>query len=71
MPGTALEPALRELETPAGAGRVWLGCEAGVMRSIRRHLLDDRGFDRAHIHTHGYWKTGAVNHPDHDVGQDE
>jgi NADPH-dependent ferric siderophore reductase len=41
------------------------------MRNIRRHLLDDRGIDRARIHTHGYWKAGVSNHPDHDVGQDQ
>jgi NADPH-dependent ferric siderophore reductase len=40
------------------------------MRNMRRHLLDDRGMDRGQIHTHGYWKGGAANHPDHDVGQE-
>jgi NADPH-dependent ferric siderophore reductase len=69
-PGAGIEGAIRSLDLPAGAGRVWLGCEAATMRSLRRHLLDDRGLDRAAIHTHGYWKAGVVNHPDHDVGQD-
>jgi len=44
--------------------------EAGVMRDIRRHLLNERGMDRARAHTQGYWKYGAVNHPDNDRGQD-
>jgi hypothetical protein len=26
--------------------------------------------DRAHAYTQGYWKYGAVNHPDNDRGQD-
>ncbi len=70
LPGARIESAIREFELPAGSGRVWVGCEAGAMRNIRKHLLDDRGFDRGQIHTHGYWKAGAANHPDHDVGQD-
>ena len=69
-PGPLIEAAIRNLDLPAGSGRLWLGCEAGSMRNMRRHLLDDRGMDRGQIHTHGYWKGGAANHPDHDVGQD-
>jgi NADPH-dependent ferric siderophore reductase len=69
-PGPGIDAAIRNVELPQGDGRVWVGCEAGSMRSIRRHLLEDRGLDRAQIHTHGYWKLGAANHPDHDVGQD-
>jgi len=68
--GRCLEQAIRELELPTGEGRVWVGCEAAVMRDIRKHLLLERGMDRAAIHTHGYWKQGASNHPDHDVGQE-
>jgi NADPH-dependent ferric siderophore reductase len=68
--GTALEAAIRGFEVPSGSGRVWVGCEAEVMRSIRKHLLFERGMDRVQIHTHGYWKKGAANHPDHDVGQE-
>jgi NADPH-dependent ferric siderophore reductase len=40
------------------------------MRDIRRHLLNERGMDRTHAHTQGYWKYGATNHPDNDRGQD-
>jgi NADPH-dependent ferric siderophore reductase len=69
-PGRALEQAVRRFEAPSGEGRVWIGCEAEVMRDIRRHLLFERGFEREAIHTHGYWKRGAANHPDHDVGQE-
>jgi NADPH-dependent ferric siderophore reductase len=68
--GALLEEALRQRTFSAGNGRLWLGCEASIMRSIRRHLIDDRGMDRAHMHTHGYWKLGVSNHPDHDVGQE-
>jgi NADPH-dependent ferric siderophore reductase len=68
--GALLEETLRQRTFNAGNGRIWLGCEASIMRSIRRHLIDDRGNDRAHMHTHGYWKLGVSNHPDHDVGQE-
>jgi NADPH-dependent ferric siderophore reductase len=70
QPGPGIESAIRGLELPTGDGQVWLGCEATCMRNIRRHLLEERRLDRAAIHTHGYWKAGIANHPDHDVGQD-
>ena len=68
--GRKLEQAAREFTFPEGSGRVWIGCEAAVMRDIRRHLLSERGMDKARAHTQGYWKYGAVNHPDNDRGQD-
>ena len=68
--GAELEEALRSVEMPGGDGRIWIGCEASVMRRLRHYLIEDRGIDRAKMHTHGYWKLGEVNHPDHDVGQD-
>jgi NADPH-dependent ferric siderophore reductase len=68
--GRKLEQAVREFHFPEGSGRVWIGCEAAVMRDIRRHLLNERGMDRANAHTQGYWKYGAMNHPDNDRGQD-
>lgn len=68
--GRRLEQAVREFPFPHGSGQVWIGCEAGIMREIRRHLLNERGIDRDHAHTQGYWKYGAVNHPDNDRGKD-
>lgn len=46
------------------------GCEAGIVRNIRRHLLNERAIDRAQAQTQGYWKYGAMDHPDNDRGQD-
>jgi len=68
--GRKLEESVRKFTFPEGNGRVWIGCEAGVMRNIRHHLLNERGIDRTHALTHGYWKYGAMNHPDNDRGQD-
>jgi NADPH-dependent ferric siderophore reductase len=40
------------------------------MRTIRRHLLGERGLDRSQVHTRGYWKLGVAGHPGHDTGED-
>jgi len=68
--GALLEQSIRALELPAGAGRVYVACEAGAMRRIRRHLLTERSLDRDHVVTRGYWKLGETDHPDGDYGQD-
>lgn len=66
-----LEAALRAFELPAGNGRIYVGCEAAVMRRIRKHLLQERGLDPATIVTRGYWKLGATDYTDHDYGTEE
>jgi len=69
--GALLASTLRETKLPSPeAGRIWVGCEAEIMRELRKWLIFERGWDRKAIHTHGYWKLGASNHPDHDVGQE-
>lgn len=67
--GELLERELRALEIADGT-KVFVACEAGIMRNIRRYLLQERGLAREAIHTHGYWKRGVENHPDHDLGDD-
>jgi NADPH-dependent ferric siderophore reductase len=68
--GAALENALRGADLPQGSGRVYVACEAGAVRRIRRHLLVERGLDREFVVTRGYWKLGATDHPDRDYGED-
>jgi NADPH-dependent ferric siderophore reductase len=68
--GTLLERTLRDFQFPAGSGRVYVACEAGAMRRIRKHLLTERGLSRDHIVSRGYWKLGETDHPDGDYGQD-
>jgi NADPH-dependent ferric siderophore reductase len=68
--GGKLESAVRAAKFPDGKGRAWVACEAVVMRNLRRHLLNERGMERAAINTQGYWKLGAENHPDHDTGEE-
>jgi NADPH-dependent ferric siderophore reductase len=69
LTGRLLEKTIQNAELPEGNGRVFVACEASVMRDIRNHLLYQRGFSSGAIHTHGYWKYGEANHPDHDLGQ--
>jgi NADPH-dependent ferric siderophore reductase len=48
-------------EVPATAGGplyAWLAGEAGVIRTLRRHLVADRGMDRATVAFMGYWRAG-------------
>ncbi len=70
MPGRMLADAMRGTELPEGEGRVWVSCEATIMREIRRHFIEERGLDRSMLRTQGYWKAGEINHPDHDMGED-
>ena len=42
--GRRLEQTVRKFPFPESNGRVWIGCEAGIMREIRRHLLNERGW---------------------------
>ncbi len=68
--GRELEAAVRRLELPSGSGRIYVACEADAMRRIRRHLLVERQFPRAHLVTRGYWRHGETDHPDRDYGED-
>lgn len=68
-PGALLEAALRNATLPEGV-RVYLACEAGAVRRIRRHLLQERGMVPAQLVTRGYWKLGETDHPDRDYGED-
>jgi NADPH-dependent ferric siderophore reductase len=68
--GQALEQALRESAPLPAQSRIYLACEAAAMRRIRQLLTGELGLARSQIVGRGYWKLGAVNHPDHDYGDD-
>jgi NADPH-dependent ferric siderophore reductase len=36
----------------------WLAGEAGVVKRLRRHLVQDCGIDRASVAFMGYWREG-------------
>jgi NADPH-dependent ferric siderophore reductase len=54
--------ALRALPLPErGDGYAWAAGESQTAKLLRRHLIDDRGLDKAWIKAAGYWKRGAVS----------
>ncbi|MEU6199054.1 SIP domain-containing protein [Streptomyces sp. NPDC047061] len=78
-PGARLVAAVQEMVFSDEPTEVWVGCEAGAMREIRRHLLAN-GARRAGtapgggvltLHTRAYWKLNTANHSDHDTGEDD
>lgn len=70
-PGAELVAAAENAVLPDGPGDVWIGCEAGAMRGIRRHVLGELGLPREALHSRAYWKENVENHSDHDTGSDE
>jgi NADPH-dependent ferric siderophore reductase len=69
-PGSALLEGLKHVTWPASPGRVYAGCEATVLRTIRTAILEASGLDKSRVVARGYWRVGAVNHPDHDYVND-
>ena len=39
----------------------WLAGEAGVVKGLRRHLVQERGVDRRSVAFMGYWRDGRVS----------
>jgi NADPH-dependent ferric siderophore reductase len=68
--GVELDEAARGAAIADGT-RVWVACEAAAMRGIRRYLIGERRLPASSLVTRGYWRLGAVNHPDHDYGDDD
>jgi NADPH-dependent ferric siderophore reductase len=46
--------------TPAGV-YVWLAGEAGVVKGLRRHLVQEAGLPRASVAFMGYWREGRAS----------
>ncbi len=56
-----LPEAVRSLELPSGTGQAFVHGEAGMVRQLRAHLLNDRGLDRGQLSLSGYWRRGMVD----------
>ncbi|MCX4786858.1 siderophore-interacting protein [Streptomyces sp. NBC_01221] len=54
---TALE-AVRAAELPEGTPYVWIAGESSQVRALRRHLVQERRFDRRRLTFAGYWRRG-------------
>jgi NADPH-dependent ferric siderophore reductase/SAM-dependent methyltransferase len=48
--------AVRDAQLPAGSVFAWVAGEAGTVRALRRHLVDECGVDKRSIDFSGYWR---------------
>ncbi|MET9480670.1 siderophore-interacting protein [Streptomyces sp. NPDC006638] len=55
-PAGPLVRAVRDAVFPEGSAHAWLGGEAGAVRALRRHLVEERGFARRAVDFTGYWR---------------
>jgi NADPH-dependent ferric siderophore reductase len=53
-----LVDALAAVAFPAGRVHAFVHGEAGLVRALRRHLLDGRGVPREDLSVSGYWRRG-------------
>lgn len=54
--GASLLDAVRCAELPQGDTAGWLAGEAGTVRALRRHLVEERGLPRSAVEFSGYWR---------------
>lgn len=54
--GEQLVDAVRGAVLPAGSGAAWLAGEAGAVRALRRHLVEERGLPKGAVEFSGYWR---------------
>ncbi|ARF54042.1 siderophore-interacting protein [Streptomyces gilvosporeus] len=54
--GEGLLSAVRGAVLPAGRIFAWLAGEAGTVRALRRHLVEERGLAKRQIEFTGYWR---------------
>ncbi|HEX5540775.1 MAG TPA: siderophore-interacting protein [Micromonospora sp.] len=52
------DPAQSEAPEAATTPYAWLAGEAGVIKTLRQHLVGERGFDRRSVAFMGYWRLG-------------
>jgi NADPH-dependent ferric siderophore reductase len=45
---------------PVGTPYAWIAGEAGTVKALRRHLVNERGFDRKRVRFTGYWRLDAT-----------
>lgn len=65
-----LAGTLRGLELPPGNVFVWAAGEAGEMRAVRRHLVQERHIPIERMRVTGYWKR-SISNWDHHIPLDE
>ncbi len=58
--GVELVDVVRAAELPEGSPYVWMGGEAGLIKALRRHCVNDRRYPRYDIYFCGYWRRGRA-----------
>ncbi len=64
--GTALVDAVKAATLPEGEFFVWGGGEAGQLKAVRRHLLQERGAQKEFCGMTGHWKRGEKDFDHHE-----
>lgn len=59
-PGALLIEEIQGAAFPDGAPYAWLAGESGMVKTLRRHLVGERGIDRRLVEFAGYWRLGAT-----------
>ncbi|OLT27561.1 NADPH-dependent ferric siderophore reductase [Nocardiopsis sp. CNR-923] len=67
--GDRLLEAVRAADLPPGRVGAWIAGEAGMVRALRRHLVQDRGVPRKDIDFTGYWRR-TLTQDDAPTGED-
>ena len=51
---------LKKQALPEGDYHAWVGCESGVAKAVRAHLVGERGANPKWIRASGYWRRGTA-----------
>ena len=51
---------LKKQALPEGDYHAWVGCETGVAKAVRAHLVSERGAHPKWIRASGYWRRGTA-----------
>lgn len=54
--GDPLVEAVQAATFPPGRAQAWLSGESACVKTLRKHLLDERGVDRRAVYATGYWR---------------
>ena len=57
--GGLLRDAIARTALPVGRPYAWLAGESSAVRTLRRHLVNERGLDRKDVYFSGYWLLGG------------
>ena len=61
--GEQLAATVEALEWPSGEGYFWMAGESSQMRTIRKHLMRERGLPSHAYDVMGYWRASAGRQP--------